>query len=390
MIFEDRLTILEIARPYLPITPSMSYGGVEINISNLLKEFSRMGHEVILAAPGDSEFNCKIVPTIPESSWNGLSNRISSKEDVDERHYTRVVDYILSNRTKIDVIHDHPGLGLLHSKAYERYSREIKIPILVTVHDNTDQEKIAEIKRKSLQNGTKVCINGISNFQRRRFSGIEDFVVIYHGIPVEEFEFIGVKNDYLFSLGTICRSKGQHTAIATAKRLGLPLIIGGYVHNDNKEYFDSEIKPHIDNKQIQYIGSLDKREKISFYGHAKAFLMPIEREEAFGLVMIEAMACGTPVVGFDRGSVREVVANNRTGYVVPVSNNPKKDLESFVLATSRVSDILPELCRLRVEKRFTIEREADEYLKIFNYLINEQSFTHLKQSCESFLCSLAS
>jgi glycosyltransferase involved in cell wall biosynthesis len=365
---QNIMQILEIAPPYFPITPRLKYGGIERNILYLLEQFSRLEHKPILMAPGDSSVQCKHIPTIKESIWiNGVTISGENTDKQVEAHYARIVDYILSN-PDIDIIHDHPGTGLIDSAAYKKYETVIKKPIVITLHGSARPEKIRKIKQSIAKSKNKVYVNGISFSQRKLFSELGDFPVIYHGIPLSLFNLETEKQDYLLSLGRISFKKGQHTAIETAKKLGLRLILAGEVHDIDKKYYDTIIKPQIKGPQIEYVGPLTDIEKAAYFQKAQGFLMPIEWDEPFGLVMIEAMACGTPVVGYDRGSVREIIAHNKTGYVVPV--NTPSSLERFIEATSKVTNIEPVDCRKHVETNFTIDKEAEQYISFFKKILN--------------------
>jgi len=361
--------ILEIAPPYIAIRSDMRYGGIERNILYLTEEFGRRGHAVTLAASGDSAVEGSLLlPTIPESVWiNGKTGKVYNGSNVNEQHYRVILDYLLQNQNNIDVVHDHPGLGLLGSEAFRKFGHEIKIPILVTMHGSARPEKVQIIKN-GLANARylhNIHVNGISYAQRKEFAEIKDFSVIHHGIPLNRFEYSATKKDYLLIVGRISKIKGQHTAIAVAKKLGIPLLIAGDVHDVDRDYYLTHVKPHIDRKLIQYIGPVNDAQKMPIFRDAKGFLMPIEWEEPFGLVMIESLASGTPVVGFKRGSVDEIVSDSVTGFVIPPTQSQSDDLERFTQKTSDIRMLNPQDARLRAEQEFSIQREAQKYLELF-------------------------
>ncbi|MBU2634095.1 MAG: glycosyltransferase family 4 protein [Nanoarchaeota archaeon] len=356
------MNILQIAPIVLPITPDMKYGGTERIVLLLDKEFTRLGHNSLVGATGDSKLQGKLIQTLEKSLWGikwGSSHEF--KEEYEE-HFAKILEYSIIN--KVDIIHDHTG-RILQSNAYQNLKYQLD-PLLITLHGAPNIERKREIygTYKDAQQG--VYFNAISESQKEQFSEIVPIKeVVYHGIDLEKYPFSNENEDYLFSLGRIADFKGQHIAIEVAKKLGKKLVIAGNVHPVNQEYFEKEIKPHIDDEQIKYIGELTDEEKVPWYQRASCFLMPINWEEPFGLVMIESMGCGTPVVAFNRGSVKEVIENGKTGYVIENQN-----LEGMIDAVKNISTIKPEDCRARVEDYFTSPMEAQNYLNLYNNILN--------------------
>jgi len=370
------LNILQISTPNLPISNDMTYGGTERVIRDLDYCYMETGHNSMVAAPGDSNIKGRLVPTLKKSTWgskiskNGRRETITDNTAKDE-HLRMALEFILGGET-IDVVHDHPGTGLIASEQYQRRIAETNIPILTTLHRAVESSPrmYQEIGRLQREGESKISVVAISEDQKRRFEGFLNVdTVIYHGLRLNDFMFRENKDDYLLSLGRIASSKGQHVAIQVAKRLRRKLVIAGEVHEPDVEYFEKEVRPHIDEDQIKFIGSLNDQEKAPWYAGASAFLMPISWDEPFGLVMIEAMASGTPVVAFDKGAVREIVDDGKTGFIIPTTDSPEQDLEAMVAATRRVHTLKPQDCRAEVEKRFTIEREAERYIKIYRTII---------------------
>ena len=180
----------------------------------------------------------------------------------------------------------------------------------------------------------------------------------YNAIAVEQWPFTPEKDDYLLAFGRVCEAKGFHHSIEAAKRLDRKLIMAGVLQEPYREYFEEKVAPHIDGDQIVYEGEVSDERKRELFAHAHAFLFPITWPEPFGLVMIEAMACGTPVVALRQGSVPEVVDDGVTGFVVD-------EFEEFVAAVGRVGEIDPAVCRRTVEQRFTVERMVTDYEAIY-------------------------
>lgn len=376
-----KLKIMQIAPIGLPVGPDIKYGGTERVIGYLDKVFTKQGHNSVVAASGDSEVYGELLETIPKSTWNIIQGESSRREmtmdkDWYYQHYKRCIEFILSDGVyseKIDIIHDQPGSGIITSEEYEQHKDEIDIPILSTLHgafscNDKKYEKWKGLKKEK----RKVFFNAISNSQKREFEkigvGIED--VVYHGLPIENFALETNKSDYLFLLGRISPEKGQHIAIEIAKKTGMPLVIAGEVHSSDEDYWKEMIEPYIDGDQIKFVGSKTDAEKIPLYQKAAAFIFPLQWSEPFGLIMIEAMSCGTPVIAYSRGSVPEVVEHGKTGFVIQETGNREKDLEAMVRAVDSLDSINPKDCRKRVEDNFTIEKEADNYLRLYERLIN--------------------
>ena len=363
------MNILQISTVWVPTTPNMKYGGTERVVNYLDRQFVNMGHRSYVAAPGDSIVKGILLETLPQSIWSLSSDnknrQITRSNDHYKHHYEIVVSELLKG--EIDVAHDHAGNSIFMSDAYPEKGQHIKQPILTTLHGslNLDRHKDKyDLWNNLKSNGRKIFFNAISYSQKKEFEGAVDICdVIYPGLPLANFLFQLKKSDYLFSLGRISPEKGQHIAIEVAKKAGEKLVIGGEVHSVCTQYFEEQIKPHIDGDQIKFIGSLDEVQKAEWYRNAKAFLMPIQWNEPFGLVMIEAMATGTPVVAFNRASVPEVIEDGKTGFIV-------ENVEEMVSAVKRIDSINPFDCRKTVESRFTIEKEAQAYLDLYEKLIH--------------------
>ena len=372
------MKILQIASLSLPIRPDLKYGGTERVISYLDKVFTKNGHDSYVAATGDSKINGTLIPTIPKSLWAmnetvSITRSIVDKSEMMDIHYKKCIDFLLEN-LDIDVIHDHPGSGLVTAKEFRKVENKISAPLVVTLHGAFSEkfleryQKYAEISKQN----KKVFFNAISQSQKKEFenAGIRVKDVIYHGIPLDDFSIENKKSDYLFNLGRICPDKGQHFAIDIAKKSGRRLILAGEVHSTNEDYWKEMIEPHIDGDQIKFLGSMTDEEKIPFYQKAAGFIFPLQWQEPFGLVMIEAMACGTPIIAYSRGSVPEVVSDGKTGFVIQETGDKEKDLESMVKAVKNLDSISPETCRKHVEDKFSIEREADNYINLYQGLIS--------------------
>jgi len=376
----DKPTILQISTIWVPTGPNITYAGTERVVRYLDSVYTKQGYKSIVAAPGNSEVDGELFTTVPTSVWdltgaNGERN-IVRDDNLYTAHHKRILDLILQEgefsggeTPRIDIVHDHPGTSLLASRQYSERGANVRAPILTTLHGKVvlDEKNLRKYQlwRELQLSGRPVYFNAISQSQRAKF---EDFVdiadVIYHGLPLERFPFEDEKGDYLFSMGRICEIKGNDVAIEVAKRTGMRLVLAGEVHSPDMPFFKERIEPYIDGDQIRFIGPLTDEQKVEWYKRATAFLMPIKWSEPFGLVMIEAMACGTPVIAFNQGSVPEVIEHGKTGFVT-------ETLEEMVWSVKHLSSISPYACRARVEENFSIEEEAKNYLNLYKRIIQE-------------------
>ena len=383
------MKILQISTPVLSISPDMKYGGTERVIRDLDAEYVRQEHESLVVAPGNSVIKGKLISTLLENTWkpeqSGFSYDVkrSKTEEEFEAHCEKCLEIIALE--KPDAVHDHTKL--ITSKAYAK--NLLNTPILTTFHGNLDDrsllaiEKINKIKRDGIN-----YFGAISQSQKKIFQDYLnlDFVV-YNAIETDDYPFQVEKKDYLFSISKIDRNKGQDISIKIAKKLNSKLIMAGPVHsfrNWIRDYWNNEVKPHIDSfytdipakdiksfigeieksdKQIIYVGEVNDKQKQEWFKYAKGFLMPIKWDEPFGLVIIESLACGTPVVAYNRGAVSEILVDGETGYIIEPDN-----FEKFLEATKNLDKINPYECRKHVEKNFSISRQARDYIKIFRQI----------------------
>lgn len=373
------MKILQIATIGLPVTPDLRYGGTERVISYLDQVYTKWGHESVVAATGDSKVKGELIETILRSAWStekkgGSERRIKKSKGLEAKHYQKCIEALLEN-PDIDIVHDHPGSGLMSSREFQNVVGKLEIPILQTLHGSFSERHRSryDLWQRTAREYGGAFFNAISNSQKREFeeNGFKIEDVVYHGIPINKFiPSDGKKEDYLFSIGRISPEKSQHLAIEVAKRTGRPLIIAGEVHSVNESYWREMIEPHIDGTQIRFVGPKTDEEKIPLYQNAAAYLFPIQWSEPFGLVMIEAMACGTPVIAYDQGSVPEVIKDRETGFIIPKTNNKETDLEAMVEAVNNIGAINSEDCRNHVVENFSIENEARSYLGLYKRLIN--------------------
>ena len=270
-------------------------------------------------------------------------------------HSAKALEHI--SEIKPDIVHDH--VGRLFPFANKNFN------LLTTLHGPKNLFWDNNFYKKSL---SKANFCAVSNFQKNAYSPINVEYMVHNGIPIEEFPFSENKEDFMFMLSLMWKEKGVHNAIKLSKQSGLPLILAGKIRDDPNEmggrnYFESQIKPHIDGKQIKFIGELNDSEKKEIYQKAKVYLHPCSVDESFGMVLVEAMACGTPVIAFNKGAIPEVIKHGKTGFVV-------RSLEEALEVLPQIDSISSKDCRKHVEKLFDSKIMAENYLLVYEKIIS--------------------
>jgi len=339
------MRIAQIAPPWITVPPA-GYGGTEWVVQQLCDGLTARGHDVVLYATGDSHTGAELCALFPRQM-----PEVMGQTAFDARHVSFAFADI--EQQPFDIVHDHSGfLGIA-------FSRYLAPPMVHTVHcafDSTAFGFYEQFKRE-------VAYVGISEYQQSMGpAGMTWAGLAYNAIAVEQWPFTPQKDDYLLAFGRVCEAKGFHHSIEAAKRAGRRLIMAGVLQDQYRDYFEAKVEPLIDGEQIVYEGEVSDERKRELFAHAHAFLFPITWAEPFGLVMIEAMACGTPVVAMRQGSVPEVVDDGVTGFVVD-------DFEDFVAAVGRVGEIDPAVCRRTVEERFTVQRMVADYEAIYRRVL---------------------
>lgn len=327
------------ADPELPVPPK-HYGGIERIIDLLARELVRRGHEVTLFAHRASASAGRLIPYPGQSSASALDT---------VRNAATIARHVGGGG--IDIVHSFSRLAFLLPLL------PLRIPKLMTYQRAITPRSVRLghlMSRGSLQ------FAAISKHMMKPVAGVGTWHVVPNCASLENYEFQPkVESDApLMFLGRIEEIKGAHVAIEVARRSGLRLCIAGNVPAGEEHYFDSRIKPFIDGDAVVYVGPVDDAEKNRLLGKARALLMPVLWEEPFGIVMVEAMACGTPVVGFDRGAVPEVVEDGVSGFV-------RDDVDGLVEGVARLGEIDRRHCRDRVERQFSETMLADRYLAAY-------------------------
>ena len=340
------MRIAQVA-PLYESVPPQSYGGTERVVSYLTDELVRQGHDVTLFASGDSVTKARLVANCQKSL------RLD-KNCVDQlAHHVTMLEQVWKQGAQFDIIHFH--IDYLHFPV----SRRLGICHLTTLHGRLDIPDLAPLYREFHD----MPVVSISNSQREPLPWLNWRGTVYHGLPEELYSFRESPGTYLAFLGRISPEKRVDRAIEIAERLGMTIKIAAKVDAVDKAYFEDVVKPLLKNPRIDYLGEIGDRQKSEFLGNAYALLFPIDWPEPFGLVMIEALACGTPVIAYRRGSVPEVLQEGETGFIV-------NGLEDAVRAAQRIPDLSRRRCREVYEERFSASRMARDYLSVYEQLID--------------------
>lgn len=353
---------MQIAPIYIPINPNLKYGGIERVVLALGKTFNEKGHNVITAAPADSKPYGNLLPTLDRSEWT--KPKIWGEDPLAyEKHVSKIIEYLLKG--PVDVVHDHTGnfvLNEIFKENSKKYSKLKTIPFIVTPHELRRFAKISPPDQKN------ITFTTLSDYQKNVFSGYVNVeAVINNGIEIGTYPFQEKKENFLFSIGSIERDKGQDLAVKVSLESGIPLKIAGNIVE--KDFYDLEIKryaPH-----VEYVGELNDISKKEFYKKAIASVLPIRIGDCFTLTRIESLACGTPVITLGTGSAKEAIKNGYNGYVVPY--NPKREDKAVNLMKDSLSNIYKinkSNCRKTVEDNFTWDKIADQYIELYRSKCN--------------------
>jgi glycosyltransferase involved in cell wall biosynthesis len=334
-----------VAPPWISI-PAPTYGGIEEVVRLLCQGLVANGHHVTLFAAPDSESDARVVAVLDEPQPDQIEHSL-----IEATHVGSVFDRIDRERADeiaFDVVHDHcPAVALAMAD-------RLREPLVHTLHGPFDDER-AELYRRQ---GHKATLVAISDSQRAQApDGVECRHVVPNPIDLDEWPFQADKTDELFFLGRLDADKGPHRAIEAAKRARRRLALAGPVQPDGEEFFAEQVKPHLDGEQVRYLGALGADDKRQALAAARGLLMPIEWPEPFGLVMIEALATGTPVIAFDRGAASEIVVDGENGFLV-------EDVEQMAAAIDRLDQIDPHQCRSSVE-RFDVAAVCAAYERVY-------------------------
>lgn len=340
-----QLNIALTADPELPVPPRL-YGGIERIIHLLADGLVERGHRVTLFAHPDSRTKANLIPYTP-------SQTRSRRETIAN---IRIISSA-ARRLKFDVLHSHSRILYLAPLLMT------KLPKLMSYQRYITPKSITAARRLA---GDTIRFTAVSENLMQPIKHVGTWYVAYNGVPTDIYDFVEhvALDAPLAFLGRLEPIKGVHTAIEVARATDSDLIIAGNVPSGHERYFEDAIKPHL-GARIRYIGPVDDVQKNELLGGCRAFLMPIEWDEPFGIVMAEAMACGTPVIGFGRGAVPEIVAHNETGFVCA-------DTQAMIASVRNLASLDRRRCRLRVESLFSNEAVVNRFLSIYQDLISQR------------------
>jgi len=351
------LRIAQIA-PLFEAVPPKLYGGTERVVSNLTEELVAMGHDVTLFASGDSITSAKL-----DAPWPRALRLDPDIRDWPST-YAIMIEHVRKRAHEFDVLHFH--IDYWPNSVFSRQPT----PFLTTMHGRLDLAEFAAVYRMF----PDVPMISISDAQRRPIPDIGWAATVYHGLPEKLLTPQPPQPDqdqYLAFLGRISPEKGIERAIRIADACGIKLKVAAKVDNADRTYFDAEVAPLLVNANVEFIGEINDAQKPAFLSGARALLTPIDWPEPFGLVMIEAMACGCPAIAFRRGSVPEVMDDGISGFVV-------ETVEEAVAAVGRLGELDRATVRKQFEKRFTARRMADDYVRVYERLIEARRAPQLR------------
>ena len=351
------MRIAQIA-PLAESVPPKLYGGTERVVAWLVDELVNLGHEVTLFASGDSVTRAQLNPVWPQAL------RLGRPRTDPMAAQAALLEAVARYAAEFDVIHAH--VDWLHLPLLTR----LGVPFVTTSHGRMDLPGFPDV----IHRFPEAPFVSISNNQRAPIGEANWIGTVYHGLPANMFRAAFEPGTYLAFLGRLTAEKGPEAAIRIARAAGIPLHIAAKVPRGERGYFKQRLEPQIDGKHIKLIGEVNDAAKETFLGGAAALLFPIDWPEPFGLVMIEAMACGTPVIAFRSGSVPEVIDEGVTGFIVDSE-------DEAVQAIGRLGNIDRRQVRVHFEHRFTAKRMAEEYLRHYGMLAarkksSNPSFAH--------------
>lgn len=343
------MRIAQVAPLYESVPPGF-YGGTERVVSWLTERLVGLGHDVTLFASGDSVTNARLVPCCKRALR-------TDTDCVDPlAPHMLMVEEVFSQAQDFDLIHFH--IDYLH---FIRSRRE-QVPCVTTLHGRLDIPELVPLYREFRE----LPLISISNSQRKPLPWVNWVGTVHHGLPADLLSFHELGGNYLAFLGRVSPEKGLNHAIEIAIRAEMPLKIAAKIDRADRDYFEEKIKPLLDHPLVEFLGEIGSADKAEFLGNAVAMLFPIEWPEPFGLVMIEAMACGTPVIAYPSGSVPEIIIDGVNGFLA-------SNVEEAVHAVRRVGDLNRRECRQYFELNFTDEQMTRNYLSTYQKLVHPKS-----------------
>jgi len=323
--------------------PPKKYGGTERVVYVLAEELHRLGHNITVFASGDSKVSARLVPIAKKAVGTHLKKRI--REAANYQSLVKVAEHLRKER--FDIIHNHAGWQAL------LFRDLFKHPMLTTLHwldSECERTMYTQFKDEPMVS--------ISDSQRKVLPGMNYIETVYHGLQLDTFKYNPKPKDYFAFLGRPSPVKGAAEAVQVALKAGVKLVMAAKVNDWERDYVEKHITPYVDGKQIVYLGEVGHDRKVELLKNAKAVISPIQWSEPFGLVNVEAMACGTPVLTTPYGSTPELIIDGKTGFLC-------KDVDEMVERVGQVGQLSRAACREHVEENFSDERMAKQYLRLY-------------------------
>ncbi|MBV8358888.1 MAG: glycosyltransferase family 4 protein [Deltaproteobacteria bacterium] len=343
-----RLRIAQVAPLYESVPPKL-YGGTERIVAYLTEELTRQGHEVTLFASGDSTASARIKATHPSAL------RAAGLLPWGNSLHLPMLSEVFDNADCFDIIHCHVDYWSFP------FARMVSTPVVTTLHGRIDIPELLNIYRYY----SEAPVISISDSQREPLPELNWVGTVHHGLPADQLPFNPGPGKYLAFLGRIAPEKRPDLAIEVARRAGVPLKIAAKIEVTDRQYFESRIRPLLGTGGVEFIGEIGERQKSEFLGNAIALMFPIDWPEPFGLVMIEALACGTPVIARPCGSIPEILQDGVTGFIA-------SGIDDLVRAVRRASSISRHRCREEFDRRFTADIMTANYERLYYHLIDKR------------------
>ena len=349
------MKIALIAPLYYSVPPK-TYGGTEAVIYNLAEGLIKKNYDVTVFASDKSEISANLDSTF------GKELDINNVTKEDEEYRKKRIEYIITKSNNFDIIHNHDALIPI------LFENQFKCPMVSTWHAPFRPEALKNSPEK-LEKLKKTTLISISNSQRKSLPDANFVATVYNGTTDLNTYSLGNGGDYLVWIGRFKDYKGAGDAVQAALKANKKLVLAGSKFNqDEIDYFNKEVKNYIDDKKIKYIGEVNLEQKVPLLQNAMAFLMPIHWEEPFGLVMIEALSCGTPVIAYSRGSVPEIVEDGKNGFIIC-----ENDIDGMAIAIKNIDEIDRKYCRESVKRRFSIEKMVAGYEEVYCSIIKDKT-----------------
>lgn len=344
-----KLKIAQIA-PINERIPPKKYGGIERVVHDLTEELVKRGHDVTLFATGDSKTSAKLSSVYPRALREAKIKDVHGLIEWTLLH----LGSAYKKQESFDIIHDH---NTIFSMPLAHFA---KTPTVITIHG-----PIRPSNKRLFQTLQNPYFVSVSNSQIENEHNLKIAATIYNGLNMSRYPFKLKDKGYLLFVGRISMEKGVHHAIDVAQDLNLPLVIAAKLDKNDMQYFNEYIEPRLYSDQVMWIGEVDEKQRNELMSSAICLLNPLVWKEPFGLTMIEAMACGSPVIAFDSGSVREIIVDKKTGYIVD-------DVEEMIYAVAKINKINRLDCRTHALKNFNAKLMTDKYEKLYYEILESK------------------